>query len=333
MHFDYPGSTHGFRYTGHRGTVISARQVAHEGGGGLQATVRKLHKKGEVRLFVKTYLRPEELSANYYGATFSPKIYPGQRLRARLYLPEGAPQHLRASPYVWDDNHGERHQAAGTKLVPGRWHDLSFQVPILHNACLSEAGIVLRNLSDPWSGSVIIDYLDWDGSARYSCDFARERAEQGAASQWTFLRGCWRLDGGAFHGSGSGTSEAYSGDIDWRDLTLVARLKPLVGDYHNIAVRVQGALRSYGLGLAPGHKLTLYKNDRGYQPVASVDFQWHLHETYSLALTARGSRLLAQVNGEPVMEWVDEEAPFLWGQIGLSNFAGCHTRYEYIEIS
>jgi len=331
-HFAYPGSTHGFVQRGKRGKIIMLKQVMHEEGGGLRATVRKLNKKGEVRLFVRTYLRPDDLSANYYGATFSPKIYPGQQVRARLYLPADAPDRLRASLYVWDDNHDEGHQSVGRSLVPGQWHDLSFEIPTLHNGCLSEVGVVLRTLGDPWTGSVVIDHLDWDGPPRYSCDFTRERAEQGAISQWTFLRGYWRLEDGAYHGSGWAVSETYSGDIEWLDTTLSVRLTPLVGDHHNINVRVQGALRSYALGLAPNRKLTLYKNNRGYQPVASVDFDWQHHQTYKLTLRAQGSRLQAQVDDKTLIDWVDDDGPYLHGQIGLSGFAGCHTRYEEIAV-
>jgi hypothetical protein len=111
------------------------------------------------------------------------------------------------------------------------------------------------------------------------------------------------------------------------------RLTPLLGDHHNVNVRVQGALRSYAVGLAPDHRLTLYKNERGYRPVASVDFEWHHHHTYTLTLRARGDRVLAQVGDKTLLDWVDEDEPYLRGQIGLSNFAGCHTRYEYVRIS
>jgi hypothetical protein len=247
-------------------------------------------------------------------------------------LPANAPAELRAGLYVWDDNHGVSHQSASHPLDAGQWHDLSFEIPSLHNVCLSEAGVVLKTLGEPWTGSVLLDHLDWDGTPCYSCDFAMERKEQGAISQWTHLRGHWRLQDGAYHGSGWAISESYSGDIDWRDTQLTVHLTPLVGDYHNINVRVQGALRSYALGLAPEGKLTLYKNSHGYRPVASVDFDWQHHHTYSLSLSAQGNRLQAQANGKALMDWVDEDAPYLHGQIGLSNFAGCHTRYEEMSV-
>ncbi|MEA3334294.1 MAG: ADP-ribosylglycohydrolase family protein [Chloroflexota bacterium] len=348
-HFSYPGSTQGFHQcSGSRGKIISLRQIGtresnprartadgpfDQPEGALQLTVRKLNKKSEVRFFVKTSLRPDELSANYYGASFSPKIYPGQQLRARLFLPPDAPEQLQASLFAWDDNHSETHQSKGHPLQPGRWHDLRFQIPALHNACLSEVGVLLRNLGQPWSGSLSLGSLDWDGSPSFSNDFGLERPEYDAISQWTFLRGFWRLDEGGYHGSGVGVNETYTGDIQWQDYSLSVRLTPLKGDHHNINVRVSGALRSYAAGLAPDGKVVLYRNDRGYRQVSGAAFPWQHGCSTLLTLAARDNGLIVSVDGQEKIFWTDDDQPYRCGQIGLSNFAGCRTCYEFVEIS
>ena len=110
------------------------------------------------------------------------------------------------------------------------------------------------------------------------------------------------------------------------------RLTPLLGDYHNILARVQGALRSYALGLAPD-RLVLYKNSRGYQTVASAPFRWEHGQSYELNLKVEGSKLVGWITGGPELVWQDEESPYLHGQIGLSNFDGCHTRYESVTLT
>ncbi|MCG2769625.1 MAG: ADP-ribosylglycohydrolase family protein, partial [Anaerolineae bacterium] len=202
-HFSYAGATQGWLHRGQRGRIIALRQVPQGDGGALQATVRKLNKKGEVRLFVKTYYHLEELSANYYGASFSPTIYPGQRVWARLHIPADAPSCLRAALYVHDDNGSQNYQGEGVPLTPGQWHGLGYQIPELRGACLSEVGVALRNVNgEPWTGNVLLGSLDWGGAPRFSYDFSQERHEYGAISQWTFLRGYWRLNDGAYHGSG-----------------------------------------------------------------------------------------------------------------------------------
>lgn len=332
IHFRYPGSTQSIQTRGVKGRIAAWQQVTDEDGNGrLRLTVRKLNKKGEVRAFVRTSIRPDELSANYYGATFSPQIYPGQTVQARLFLPEDAPNQLRVGIYVWDDNGRSAHQSTTRALVPGAWHDFEFEIPRLHNALLSEVGIVLRNLGTPWTGNVLLDWLDWDGEPALSNDFALEKPEYGAISQWTYLRGYWRLQDGAYHGSGAGVNESYTGDVDWRDYLVTVRLRPLLGNHHNVLVRVQGARRSYAVGLAADDQLVLYKNDGGYGVVTAVPFIWQHGDLYEFNIRVEGDQITAWI-GDTKLTWRDENAPFDHGQIGLSNFAGCHTRFESFAL-
>lgn len=332
-HFDYPGSTQSLTYASKGADVAALQQVSlPAGGGALKVTVRQLRKKQEVRVSVPTYLRPGRLSANFYGASFSPKVYPGQTLHARVQAPLGVAEGLLAALYVWDDNAQIGYQAQGRELPPGEWIELSYAVPELRGACLSEAGVVLRTLSDVWRGSLLIDDLDWQGAPRFGYDFAKERPENGSISQWTFVRGLWRLENGGYHGSGPGHNETYSGDDTWRDYTLSATLTPLVGGYHNLNVRVHGARRSYAAGLAEAGQLVLYKNEGGYCPLASVPCEWRHGQAYRLRVAVYGNRLSVSVDGGVLLEWQDD-APLVSGQIGLSNFAGCHTRYEDVAVS
>ena len=196
----------------------------------------------------------------------------------------------------------------------------------------------MRNLGEPWEmGAFHLKSLDWSGAPDYSIDFARERAEGSAISQWTKLRGYWRLeDDGRYHGSGPGLCESYTGDIAWEDYCLEVGVIPLIGDHHNINARVQGALRSYAGGLAPEGTLALYRKNGGeYDCVASAPFPWRHGARYTLRLTAHGDRLALEAEGDgqrAALEWTDP-APYRSGQIGLSTWHGSHTAYEGVRIS
>jgi ADP-ribosylglycohydrolase len=338
-HFRYRGSTCNFQAQSTGGRVIELRQsFAVSEDGTLQASVRKLNKKGELYLFTRTYYRPTELSGNYYGAAFTPLIFPGQTVTAEVYIPSDAPPTLQASLCVFDDNAQQRLQSVGQTLKPGEWHTLTWQIPRLDGVCLSQVGVVVRNVGADWDvGALHLKSLDWWGTPDYRLDFTRERSEGHAISQWTKLRGYWRLEGdGRYHGSGPGLCESYTGDIVWEDYCLEAQVTPVIGDYHNLNVRVQGALRSYAGGLGPEGTLALYRKDGpDYTLVASVPFPWQHGTAVRLRLTAQANRLTLEARSDDqqaTVTWHDP-APYLHGQVGLSTWYGSHTAYEGVRVS
>jgi hypothetical protein len=191
---------------------------------------------------------------------------------------------------------------------------------------------VFRNVGEAWSGRVLLDALDWSGVPNFMCDFSREHNEYGAISGWTFWRGHWRMeDDGAFHGSGAGVSEAYTGDITWRDYMLAVDLVPIIGDQHYVLVRAQGSRRSYAFGLAPNQRVALSKNDRGYRQVAEASFVWEHGRRYRLQVDVRDAEIIASVDGHTVLRWIDSTNPYLFGQLGIATVAG-HTRIERIKF-
>lgn len=336
-HFIYPGSTSNFEAAGRLARPIHQHRSEVDGTPTLQTAVRKLNKKGEVRAFTRTYYRPKELSGNYYEACFSPLIVPGQTATARLYLPPGAPDTLTAAVYVYDDNHGKSYQAEGEPLNPGQWHTLSYTVPRLQDACISQVGVVVRNLGELWeTGSFHIADLDWTGTPDFETTFAKERPESGGISQWTRVRGYWRLEDGAYHGSGVGLCESYTGSPEWTDYTVEADLVPLIGESHLVLAGVRGALRSYGFGLAPDGQVALYAKDGQSTVVASAPFKWNHDGRYRLALTVCGSTLTGVATApdgeQQTLTWRDETAGEIAGLIGLAAWNGSHFAVHAVAV-
>jgi hypothetical protein len=87
------------------------------------------------------------------------------------------------------------------------------------------------------------------------------------------------------------------------------------------------------VGIGPNQQKILYKNADGYRPMARKKYAWEYGKAYDHSVTAEGNAFVVQVNGEVLLAWVDHEEPYLHGQIGLSNFCGCHTRYESVKVS
>ncbi len=336
-HFAYSGSTGNFSAEGYNGRPIHWQQGRVGSTPTLQTSIRKLTKKGEIRITTRTYYRPRELSSNYYEACFTPLLYPGQAVTAAVYLPPDAPETLHAALCVHDDNAKEWHQAEGVTLAPGAWAVLRYEIPPLKDACLSQVGVVLRNLGEAWeTGSFHLYELDWSGTPDYTLTFAKERTESGGVSQWTRLRGYWRLENGAYHGSGVGECESYSGDPRWTDIAIEADVTPLTGDYHNVNLRVQGALRSYAFGLAPDGVIALYKKAGGYTRLKTLQFGWRHGETYCLSLRAEDTMLIGVIIASDgrtqTLSYQDDDAPYLHGQIGVSTWQGGHSAFRRVRV-
>jgi ADP-ribosylglycohydrolase len=337
-HFQYRGSTNSFQAVGHGGYPFHLLQVDVDGQRALRTAIRKLNKKGEVRIFTRTNYRPRELSSNYYGAAFTPLLWPGQTISALVQVPAGAPQSVYAALYVYDENHSQTHQAEGQMLMPGAWHRLTFTIPSLTDAEISQVGVLLRNTGEVWeTGAFHLAELDWAGTPDAKITFAHARHEVGAISGWTYWRGYWRLEDGAFHGSGAQEAEAYTGDILWTDYTVSAVLTPLLGDHHLLLARVQGALRSYAVGLAPEGKVAIYKKNRTWQPMITAPFAWQHGRTYTLALHSYDHFLSAEISStegeeKQTLSWHDEGVAYLHGQVGLGTGAACHMRCTALHI-
>jgi ADP-ribosylglycohydrolase len=336
-HFRYPGSVNSFEVSGDRAIPTHRAQTDIDGTGVLQVTIRKLNKKGALRIFTRTTYHPAQLSGNSYGAQFTPLVSPGQTVRARIHVPAGdVPDAVLAAVYVYDEHHKSYHQAQSVQVAPG-WHDLTYTVPFLEDAAIEQVGVIVRVLDPIWErGSIALATLDWDGAPHYKTTFARERNETGAISGWSHLRGYWRLEDGAYCGSGVGECESYSGDVRWTDYTMSAELTPLMGDHHRILVRVQGALRSYAFGLAPDGCAGLYKKVVGaWQQVASQPFAWAHGQRYRLTADVQGSAIQAIVSGpdgQAELRWDDADA-YGAGMIGLATGHGGHTRFHSVELS
>ncbi|MCX7622092.1 MAG: hypothetical protein N2037_14795, partial [Acidimicrobiales bacterium] len=102
--------------------------------------------------------------------------------------------------------------------------------------------------------------------------------------------------------------------------------------HHNINFRVQGAIRSYALGLAPDNKLILYKNENGYKELSGIPFSWKVNAEYAFRVDVSGPVIKVYYTDLLVMEFTDEYKPYLSGQIGVSLLNGSHCHYKDFVI-
>jgi ADP-ribosylglycohydrolase len=342
--FELPGSTHAFRVATDAeeriDTVLAnTDEQAHGGSRSLRVEAAGAPGGTAVRVFLKTFYQPQDFEDSRYDPAFSPLLYPGQRISACLMVPADTPCETIGCLYVRDRGTGIVHASERTPLVPGRWHEISWSVPPMSGACLEEAGVTVIPLSGHARTAVVVyvDDVAFDGAPEYDIDFARERIEtwnllHREVSQFTYLKGIWKLEDGALSGSCCDDGEAYTGGHAWTDYRFEAVLEPQLGERHNLNFRVQGAMRGYAVGLAPGDRLELLRNDDGYQPVRAADFAWHCGGRYELAVDVRGPVITVRGDGRTLIEHVDRVRPWLRGQVGVSVMAGSHCHFRDLRI-
>ena len=264
FHFDLPGSTQGFR-------VAMEQEQPEESllsnwDGALKAVVKRLLRPGYAfRVFRKTHYHPEDFHDSRYDPCFSPQLYPGQTLSVRVKAESGPL--LSAALYV--RNRQELLKAEPEVLNAGDWTLLRYRIPALPCGCIEEAGVLFTAL-DGWNGTavVLLDDMDYSGVPDYSVDFNRESVENWSPShreisQFTYLKGIWRLEDGVLSGSCADFGETYTGGREWTDYRFTASLCPILGEAHRMNFRVQGAVRSYALELSEKGLLRLCKNRNG----------------------------------------------------------------------
>ena len=343
FHFELPGSTHGFRVSSDiKGileyNICNTSEKSHSGRGALKVTANPLESGDGLRIYYKTYYRPKDFYDSRYDPCFSPLLYPGQEVSGYVMVMHDDME-LSACIYVKDGNSQRYIEGERIELAAGQWKRLDLKIPCQGNSCLEEAGILLV----PKKGynnvlTAYIDDFDFRGKPDYSIDFSCERIEEWTrfhkeVSQFTWLKGIWKLEEGALSGSCCDFGEAYTGGYDWDDYSFEATIIPKTGGYHNINFRVQGAIRSYSIGLAPQNKLDLSKNDNGYKTLMQVEFPWEYRKEYSFKVEAKGDKISVRHADQKLMEYQDKENPYLFGCVGASVREGSHCHYRDFKIT
>ncbi|SHO46070.1 ADP-ribosylglycohydrolase family protein [Anaerocolumna xylanovorans] len=349
-HFEYPGSTHSIRVRTdgldvrarreREWEVTNTEETAYTGLRALKFTVKPMEPGENIYVYKKTYYEPADFHDSRYDPCFSPVIYPGQVLHGSAYLPEYSCE-AAVSLYVLEAHSGTIYEGEKIELVKGQWKELSFQIPCLEGGLIKEAGLCFHvhgTHTQVFDFTGIIDDLYADGKPAYSIEFTKEKEEfwtglHREISQFTRLKGLMYLKQGQLHISCADFGEAYTGKYDWDNYSAGFFLTPLTGQHHMVNVRVQGAIRSYAVGLLPEGKAAILKNENGYRILTETEFEWKQQEEYKIQVVVLGNRIEARINDKCILVAEDEDAPYLKGGIGVSVQNGSHTRYRRITIA
>jgi hypothetical protein len=340
-HFEYPGSTHGFTAYGESGLdketlqchVAQTAEDAAVGTGALKVVASPLRGNERFRIARRTHFRPENFQNSRYDTSFSPHVYPGQNMRAKVKLFDGGP--CMATIYALDANNDMMLCAEDVDISAEQWTDLTFTIPAGKGMCIDEIGVSVyvktnRHVSKV---AVLVDEFVVEGDADYSIDFAKERNEvwyfhHTEVSQFSYLRGLWRLIDGKLVGSGASYAETYTGHIDWSDVDFTGTVKPLMPGRAGLGFRIQGAMRSYCAALEDG-KLRLMKNvDGDYRVLEEISFEYEIGKAVTLRVLCKGADIEVHEGGKTILKHRDKDNPYMFGCIGAILAKGCRAAFE-----
>ena len=301
FHFSFPGSLQGFQVTA--GDAELANVLRADGERGL-----KVSGTGSVRVGTPVFT-PSKDTARYferggYALLASPRIFPGQRVRA---LVAGSVEEAQAQLYL--SYYGEEDEPTmitgdSVTVRDGEMSELSLDVPQLSGP-IFEVGVSFPD----HAGSAIIDSLGWSGEPDVSFTkpthdgtMWRRAWVNAVDTLWAFprLKEMFRL----IHNQGTGLM--MQGTSEWRDYAVSAEVRPHLALRTGVAARVQGMTRYYALLLAPDSQLQLVRMLDDETILASVDYDWTLGENVALELSVEGDRLIGEADGQRLIECRDD---------------------------
>lgn len=335
-HFEYPGSTCCMRGRGTLGELI-LENICGEAYSGRRSIRMELGAGGEwAEIYKKTYYFPEDFSDSRYDPSFSPILYPGQRLWAAVKSQKAVSCRL----FVKDSRSGIRLESEEYMLSGGQWEKLTWRIPADKGlALIDEAGVIIQK--QPEETVVYLDDFGWDGKSIWEIWFDRERLEDWRIneqtgphfeiSQLARWKGITYLEEGWLHVTGADMASTFTGSSDWEDVTVETEIVPVRGLRHYLNFRVQGAMRCYAFGLDQDEAVLL-KNECGYRKLAGRPFLWKEGDSCRIRIEVHGSRIRAFINGGQILDYTDEGEVYLRGCVGLTTREASHVKCRWIKV-
>lgn len=329
LDFSLPGSTHGLRVDTDFDSSFNPIK------GGILAWCNAPWARTGMDLYHPTYYRPKDVHNSRYDPCFSPKVYPGQKLTAKIRKAPTCKAMIAASVFAYDDNDQKYYESTFIQLG-SEDTELHYQIPKLSGALISKVGVRFLLTEEHQGGiEVILTHLSAFGQPDYIMDFSKERIEQWGfvhheCSQFTYTRGRWAYNKEKLTGLVASHGEVLTGARSFRDIEVSCTMTPFTEHGIRLMVRVQGAFRYYAAALV-SDGLALLRQNHGETVLARVSFNWRIGQSLRLTLAAAGERLSLFHEGKLLLEAWDEE--FDKGCVGLGLSGSCAGgSFEYLTV-
>lgn len=329
FHFSLPGAVQGFMpdATPEAQGVATVEHVSDHsraGAGSLAIRYHGVAPGRPARVATPTFI-PSRTVADYfikrgYALYASPTLYSGQTVRAAIWADQQNAQAVTTNLYVAfyqaDDSLGIL-RGPQQDLTSGDYTELTWAIPSTGGLPIAAVGVEITHANRA-DGAVYLDYLTWEGApdivlANPGGDGVMwRRAWVNGVDQYDhWWPEAYRLV------QNRGRGLLSQGTRMWVDYTVRATLTLHLAKAAGIAARVQGMQRYYALLLGDDGQARLVKALDGDTVLAACDFPWTFGQSHDFALTVRGSRITASLDGAQLFDVEDTEQPLEGGGVAL----------------
>jgi ADP-ribosylglycohydrolase len=342
--FALPGATHGMRVSdpffcrARHCAEPPVGNVPREGNvpsGALEILVDRMSRGDQCRVFYKPFYTRGDFSDERYSPVFSPTVYSGQTLRLTLWLEQwNGWEALHVAPYLRESFSGRIRAGGFVRPQAGAWTEIVYELPDTAGDLIDEVGLIVEGASPAKAktlGQLLLGGFSVAGKARYTLDVGKQRAEFGTVTPFAVEGGALFLEGGRLVHMRRGPSFAYGGNYFSQDYRFEGEMIPLSGPSHLLAARAKGTLWGYGAGFGGPGLVGIYKNSKGFSPLAEASFPWAAGRAYRVAVEALGDRLTLAVDGKPLLEARDPA--FTRGMYGFGSLGLGRTAYGGFQVT
>jgi ADP-ribosylglycohydrolase len=324
FHFSLPGCVQGFmaERDAIQSDLICVEHGEIEGRAALALRFKGLAHGRSGAALTPVFSPPEVVDMRTYDIQASPRVYPGQTVKARLIADRSntatVQAALRIKVYGLNDRLFD-FEGPLLALAPGESGSLNWMLPDLDGQPIQKIGVVLTSGDARADGTVYLDYLRWDSAPLVTFRRPKDPSE--------FWRKSWvnnvSLFSKNFPSAFRISQDRDSGIIvcgtrEWTDYRVSSEVAVHLGSSAGLAARVQGLRRYYALQLEAGNKACLVKmRDDACTILAEAPCRWTLEERISLALEVRGADITGFAGGATLHATDNSGVPFENGGIGL----------------
>jgi len=320
FHFSLPGSVQGFEADSGRGSPGAL--VVENSGGKLALRIKGLVPGQRLSATTPTFSPPNVPQMPVYELMATPLVYSGQWVEASVTAESDTCAPVTVGLCLKAYGSGDTLNVVDgdrQTLSPGQSTLLRWRLPDTGGQPIQQIGFSLETEASHASGTIVVDYLRWDGPPEL-----RLRRPDEAGDFW---RLAWvnsvsifsKNFPAAFRISQSvGEGIIIHGTRQWTDYAVSASVSIHLAQEGGLAVRVQGLRRYYAMLLSRDGYVRLVKvRDDQRTVLAEQSFPWALERPYFLKISVVGPAIECSIDNQPVFSVRDETATYRDGGIGL----------------